>query len=65
MEAFCVPALSNAFDNLQPEEVLSIFNDIDEANCCNAPPVLPKEEVYIFDLGPDESKWDSYKKKFR
>ena len=31
-----------------------------------SPPVLPKEgEVYLFDLGPDNTSWEQMKKKYR
>ena len=64
----CTPFRRDVHQNLEADEVLKMFCTISTQQqlLCNAPPVLPKGgELYIFDLGEDSNKWESWKRKFR
>ena len=53
------------YQNLEKEEILRILAKASQDHnvLSIAPPVLPKEgELYIFDLGPDRSLWESNKR---
>lgn len=66
----CHPLKRNKFKhNLDTSDVLQLFDKARTTykdKISSEPPVLPLEgEVYLFSLGPDESKWDSMRQKFR
>ena len=63
------PFKTSTIHNLEGDEVLNYFNQAAQSNTVvvsSLPPVLPRAgELYIFDLGPEESQWDNKKKKMR
>lgn len=68
-QAITAPVRSDCYENLDGDQVLEIFQNATTKyrdSVAQAPPVLPKEEeVYLFDLGPDNASWEQMKKKYR
>ena len=69
VEASALPLRTDLYCSLDGEDVLNIFcnaSTLYKDQICDVPPVLPKaEELFLFDLGDDESLWDNYKRKYR
>ena len=68
-EDSAIPVRVDLLENLQPEEILTILNEVrfgKYKNSGNVPPVLPKEgHLYIYDLGCNNELWENKKKKYR
>ena len=68
-ETTAVALSFSSLNSLSQDEVADIFfnaKDLYKDQISRAPPVQPKEgEIFLFDLGPDKSVWESYKRKFR
>ena len=68
MEDECVPIRTDAYNNLTSEEVYELLTNAEALyyQLSTEPPVQPKEGcIFLYDLGPDESTWESQKKKLR
>ena len=68
-QAITSPVRRDLYENLDGDQVLEIFENATKKyrdSVAQAPPVLPKEgELYLFDLGPEDSSWEQMKKKYR
>ena len=58
------PVERKLLDNLNGDDVLGIFRKALASTdlLFTLPPVLPKGEICVFDLGPDPELWDKNKK---
>ena len=62
-----IPLTENAECNLSAAEVNKARNVYKKLTCLDAnPPVQPRGvSIFLYDLGPDQLKWEANKKKIR